>query len=91
MMTTWIVFTILFVLNYVALFVFVADKRKEYYYEHRISEGALMALSICGGAYGAGMAMLLFQSACDIKNLKIAVPISLVVWIAGIVVFKCLM
>ena len=86
-----IVFTILFVVNCVTFHVFVTDKNREYYKEERISENALMALSICGGAYGAGMAMLLFQSACDIRSLKIAVPISFVVWIAGIVVFKCLM
>ncbi|MCR4560853.1 MAG: DUF1294 domain-containing protein [Bacteroidales bacterium] len=85
---TMLFFTLLFIVNCAAFAVFGYDKKKEIDNEKRISDTALMALNICGGAYGAGMAMLLFKSVDDIRRFKIAVPVSFVLWGLVIVLIK---
>ncbi len=83
-----LVFTLLFIINCVAFVVFAYDKNREQFQEKRISDTALMALNICGGAYGAGMAMLLFNSVNDVRKFKIAVPVSFCLWILVLVLIK---
>ncbi len=90
-MATTIIFSLLFVLNVVAFFVFVADKHREQNEKERISASSLTALSICGGAYGAAMAMLLFKAANEIKKFKVLVPIALLLWLVLVVMLKCFM
>lgn len=84
-----IIFSVLFVINIITFFVFVVDKHREYYEQERISESAMTALSICGGAYGAAMAMLLFKAVENIHKFKVLVPVALVLWLVLVVVLKC--
>ena len=83
-----IIFTVLFAINVITFFVFAADRHREHFEQERISESAMAALSICGGAYGAAMAMLLFKTVKKIKKFKVLVPMMLVLWLAFLVVFK---
>jgi len=83
-----LIFTLLFIINCVAFVVFGYDKNRQNFQGKRVSDTALMALNICGGAYGAGMAMLLFKSVNDVRKFKIAVPVCFCVWVLILVLLK---
>lgn len=83
-----VLFTYLFVINVTTYFVYVSDKHRAYYDKRRIPEALLLLLAIIGGAYGAMFAMLLFRHKTLHRSFMIAVPLSLVVWAAVLVLLK---
>lgn len=85
-----LIFTLLFVINVITFFVYAADKHKEVCEQDRISKSLMMSLAVLGGSYGAGMAMLLFKSVNDVKKIRVAVPICLVILLSAVVVWKLL-
>ena len=77
---------ILFCTNVAAFATFAIDKRRAYHGLWRISEAALIALAVVGGAFGALTAMLLFRHKTLHRLFTITVPLCLLVWV-GIVAY----
>jgi uncharacterized membrane protein YsdA (DUF1294 family) len=88
-MIAFLLFTYLFLLNVSTFTLYSVDKFKSQTGQARISEKSLMALAIAGGAYGAGMAMLLFRHKTLHRNFRIVVPVSFVLWML-VIVLLCL-
>lgn len=80
-----LIFSILFVLNVVAFWLYGADKRKAVYNLWRIPEALLLLLAVFGGAYGAGCGMLLFWHKTNKPLFFILVPLCFILWMAAIV------
>lgn len=78
----------LFAVNTLAFAMYMTDKHKKNYGKRRISQALLTTLYLVGGSYGAFMGMLLFNHLWSNKVFSIGVPISLVLWLALIVVIK---
>lgn len=78
----------LFFINVLAFCLYALDKRKAVYGMRRISEAALLTLAAVGGAYGAGMGMMLFRHKTKHKSFLITVPICFVLWMV-ILVLLC--
>ena len=86
MIALFVVFSYFFVLNVVAFTLYGIDKFWSQTGHERMPENVLMGLAIAGGAYGAGMAMLLFRHKTLHRNFRIVVPICFVVWMLVFVV-----
>ena len=85
------IFTILFLINLIAFAVYVFDKHLAVGHFSRVPEVVLHTLTIIGGAYGAGMAMLLCRHKTRHPAFQILVPTFFLIWTAVIVylfVFK---
>lgn len=91
MQTKVLIFSVLFVVNIIAFFVYVTDKHCEENSKERISQPLLMTLAVLGGGYGALMAMLLFKSVANVGKFRTAVPILFVCQAAVIVCAKMFM
>lgn len=83
METLDIVLVYLFVINVVAFGLYGLDKFKACMGLWRIPESVLLGVAILGGAYGAGMGMLLFRHKTLHRSFLIIVPLFLVLWLAG--------
>ena len=75
------IYTYLFVINVLAFGLYSIDKRRAYYNRWRIPEWVLLVSAIVGGAYGAGMAMLLFRHKTRHRSFQIIVPVCFVIWL----------
>lgn len=84
-----IIYTFLFVINVLAFGLYVIDKRHAYYNRWRVPEWGLLCLAIIGGAYGAGVAMLLFRHKTLHRSFQIIVPVCFLIWLI-ILVFLCI-
>lgn len=78
----------LFAVNTLAFAMYMTDKHKKHNRKRRISQALLTTLYLVGGSYGAFMGMLLFSHLWRNKVFSIGVPVSLVLWLALIVVIK---
>lgn len=83
------IITYLFLLNVITFTLYAVDKFWSQTDHRRISENLLLGLTIAGGAYGAGMGMLLFRHKTLHRRFRIIVPICFVLWIL-LLVFLCL-
>ena len=79
----------LFVINVLTFGLYAIDKRRAVYDKWRISELCLLGLAVIGGAYGAGMGMLLFHHKTRHLAFQITIPLCFVLWMA-VLVFLCL-
>ena len=79
------VFTYFFLLNVIAFTLYGIDKFWSQTGHERVSEKVLLGLAIAGGAYGAGMGMLLFRHKTLHCNFRIVIPICFVLWMLVIV------
>ena len=75
-------FTVLFFMNVVAFSLYAFDKHLAVCKATRIPEIVLHLLAILGGAYGAGMAMLLCRHKTRHLTFQIIVPTFFVIWTA---------
>lgn len=75
-----IFFTVLFLLNIVAFLLYGLDKHNACYNKWRYPEILLLGLAILGGAYGAGMGMMLFRHKTRHPSFVITVSISFALW-----------
>ncbi len=75
-----IFYIFLFTVNVVAFGLYGLDKHKAHYGLYRIPEAVLLGLAIIGGAYGAGMGMMLFRHKTLHKSFLITVPVCFVIW-----------
>ena len=73
-------FTFIFDANVLAFFLYGLDKHKAHYNKWRIPEAVLLGLGAIGGAYGAGMGMILFRHKTKHKSFLITVPVCFIVW-----------
>ena len=73
-------FTYLFLINVAAFTCYAIDKFWSETEHLRIPERTLLALSVAGGAYGAGAGMLLFRHKTLHRNFQLAVPICFALW-----------
>lgn len=81
-----IVFSILFIMNVLGFGLYAIDKHCAVYGKWRIPESLLLCFAIAGGAYGAGMGMLLFHHKTRHGAFLITVPLCFVVWIIILVI-----
>lgn len=79
-MPGFIFFTILFLLNVVTFLLYGLDKHNACYNKWRFPEFLLLGLAMLGGAYGAGMGMLLFRHKTRHPSFIITVSICFVLW-----------
>ncbi len=79
-------FSILFILNVLGFGLYAIDKHCAVYGKWRVPESLLLGLAFVGGAYGAGMGMLLFHHKTRHGVFLITVPLSFVLWMIIIVV-----
>ncbi len=81
----------LFWINVISFWAYAMDKHYAYYNLWRIPERILIGLAIIGGAYGAGMAMILFRHKTRHRLFTTVVPIAFILWsiIGGIMWFYC--
>lgn len=84
-----IIYTFLFVVNVLAFGLYAIDKRHARYNRWRIPEWVLLFLAVIGGAYGAGMAMLLFRHKTRHRSFQIIVPVCFVIWLI-ILILLCI-
>lgn len=77
-----IFFVLMFVINVVAFVLYAYDKHKAVYELWRTPEALLITVAACGGAYGAGMAMLLFRHKTKHLLFTITVPVCFIIWMA---------
>lgn len=80
-----ILYSYLFIINLIAFLAYWLDKRNAVYSKIRIPEAVLWMLAIIGGAYGAGMGMLLFRHKTKHTSFLIIVPICFVLWMCALV------
>lgn len=78
-------FSYLFLINVAAFTCYAIDKFWSETEHFRIPERTLLALSVAGGAYGAGAGMLLFHHKTLHRNFQLTVPISFALWVIFIV------
>lgn len=83
-------YTFLFLISVLAFGLYAIDKRNAVYGNRRIPEAVLLGLAIIGGAYGAGMGMLLFRHKTRHMAFLITVPLFFIIWLA-VLIFLCLM
>lgn len=76
-----LIYSIFFVLNVITFGLYGWDKHQAHYGGWRIPEMVLLLLAVIGGAYGAGMGMLLFRHKTRHLSFCIVVPIALFVWL----------
>lgn len=76
----------LFSINVIVFWLFGWDKQKALYQKVRIPEALLLVLSGFGGAYGAGMAMLLFKHKTRKLIFLTVVPLFFVLWLIGLLI-----
>ncbi len=81
-----IFFSILFVLNVLAFGLYAIDKHCAVYGKWRVPEFLLLGLAFAGGAYGAGMGMLLFHHKTLHRAFLITVPLCFVLWMIVIAI-----
>ena len=79
----------LFVINVLAFGLYAIDKRRAVYKKWRIPEAILLGLAVIGGAYGAGIAMLLFRHKTQHMAFYIAIPVCFTLWMIFLV-FLCI-
>lgn len=79
-------YSILFILNVVAFGMFAIDKHNASYSRWRIPEAVLLGLAVMGGAYGAGMGMMLFRHKTLHRVFLITVPLFFVIWMLILIV-----
>lgn len=80
-----IFYTFLFLINVLAFGLYAMDKRNACYGYRRIPEAVLLGLAVLGGAYGAGMGMLLFRHKTRHTAFCITVPLFLFIWLAVLI------
>ena len=68
----------------VTFFAFGMDKKKARKSKWRISEGALMVLTLIGGAPGAMAGMLHFRHKTKMPLFVIGVPVIFAIWVAAL-------
>lgn len=78
--------TFLFATNVLAFALYAIDKRRAFYEQWRIPEYVLLGLAFIGGAYGAGMGMLLFRHKTRHLTFQIIIPMCFVLWMALLVI-----
>lgn len=83
------IYTFLFVINVLVFGLYAIDKRHACYNRWRIPEWVLLFLAIIGGAYGAGMAMLLFRHKTRHRLFQIIIPVCFVIWLI-ILILLCI-
>ena len=77
----------LIIVNIVTFFAYGIDKIKAKKGSWRTPEAVLLLLAFIGGAAGALAGMLLFRHKTQHKKFTILVPMMLVVWCVGIVLW----
>ena len=82
-----IFFSFLFLINIISFCVYAYDKHLAVGHFMRVPEIVLHLLSILGGAYGSGMAMLLCRHKTRHLSFQIIVPIFFFVWTAVFIFF----
>lgn len=80
----------LFIINVIAFMLYGLDKHNAVYHKWRYPEIFLLALAIFGGAYGAGMGMLLFRHKTRHISFILTVSISFVVWMVLLAIISSL-
>lgn len=68
-------------INIISMITFYIDKRKAIKKKYRVSEKALIALSLIGGCYGSLIGMYLFRHKTKHLKFKILVPILCIIWL----------
>lgn len=81
----YIIIPILVIINIITFIVYGIDKKKSKTGAWRTPEKTLIALSFCGGAVGAFLAMKLLRHKTQHLMFQILVPLSLLLWIALLV------
>ncbi|HAK43372.1 MAG TPA: DUF1294 domain-containing protein [Clostridium sp.] len=72
----------LIVLNLVGFFIMLADKKRAIKNQWRISERALIGISIIGGSIGMLAGMNIFRHKTKHKKFTIGIPVILVIQVA---------
>ncbi|WP_346887549.1 DUF1294 domain-containing protein [Clostridium sp. UBA1056] len=72
----------LIVLNLVGFFIMLADKKRAIKNQWRISEKALIGISIIGGSIGMLAGMNIFRHKTKHKKFTIGIPVILVIQVA---------
>lgn len=82
----WPLFAALSVMNLVTFIVYAVDKgiAKRQNGERRVPERTLLLLSFLGGCVGALLGMVICRHKTKHTKFLILVPLSLILWIAGI-------
>lgn len=68
-------YTYIFLMNVIAFGLFAIDKRNAVCGLWRIPEAVLLGIAILGGAYGAGVGMLLFRHKTRHASFLVTVPL----------------
>ncbi len=85
-MLMYFLFIYLFCINVIAFCLYAIDKHLACYNKWRIPEFLLLTLAVVGGAYGAGVAMLLFRHKTKHPTFLITVPLCFLLWMIALVV-----
>lgn len=84
-----ILYIYLFIINVLAFGLYAYDKHRAVYGLWRIPEALLLTMAAAGGAYGAGMGMMLFRHKTLHKSFLITVPVCFVLLIV-ILILLCI-
>lgn len=87
METFEVVLIYLFIINVVAFGLYGLDKFKAHFGLWRIPESVLLGVAVAGGAYGAGMGMMLFRHKTLHRSFLIVVPLFIVLWLTGLAIY----
>lgn len=87
METFEVVLIYLFIINVVAFGLYGLDKFKVHFGLWRIPESVLLGVAVAGGAYGAGMGMMLFRHKTLHRSFLIVVPLFIVLWLTGLTIY----
>ncbi|MCM1152421.1 MAG: DUF1294 domain-containing protein [Muribaculum sp.] len=79
---------LLFFMSLIAFFLFAIDKHLSFYGARRISESVLITVSALFGAFGALVAMILFNHLTDKSPFKIGVPVLACVFVLIDVLYR---
>ena len=86
MLLSELLYIYLFIINLIAFLTYCWDKHNAMYNKWRIPEAVLWMLAIIGGAYGAGMGMLLFRHKTKHISFKIIIPVCLLLWLTALII-----
>lgn len=86
MLAIILIFTYVFSVNVAAFVCYSLDKYWAITANRRIPESLLLGLSVAGGAYGAGMGMLLFHHKTQHRKFLAIIPICFVLWLVVLVI-----
>ncbi len=77
----------LIVINVISFVTYGIDKYRAIHKKWRIKESILLGLAFVGGPLGAFLGMEIFRHKTKHHKFMICIPLSLIVWCAGIVYF----